>query len=112
MAWDRMVPINIQTGGLHHYPDKYSYAPGHYGTDFEMRPIWEFEDTLTFFRQERGRSSAIMWMTDNKGVHFPVSLSDFCTFIPHLVDGKVTRKWGFTKRGANYFLAPIGDPSK
>lgn len=89
------IPFDSDGNQLH-YPETY------WGKTFHFRPNFEFQDTLTFTTYSRGRSAAYFYFKRTDGTTVTVFMSDFCAMVPHLIDGRITGKFTFTKKGANY----------
>lgn len=68
----------------------------------EMRENKPFEAVLAIVGFKRGCSSAKMIMKDPKGNEFEVFLADAVDIITMAVDGIVTSRFCFVKRGMNY----------
>lgn len=81
-------------GNQLHYPDY---------KRFEMRDNYVFEDTLEFRDYSRGRSAAYFnFAKESDGREVTVFLKDFCEIVKYMINGKITGKFTFTKRGENY----------
>lgn len=61
-----------------------------------------WDDELTYVGYYRGRSAAGATFTNAKGQRFTVFMTDLDKFIPFMVKGKITGKFIYCKRGANY----------
>ncbi len=68
----------------------------------EMRENNPFEAKMTIVGFKRGCSSAKMIMFDTKGNEFEVFLKDAIDIIAAAVNGVVTSRFCFVKRGMNY----------
>lgn len=67
-----------------------------------MVPNIPFEDTLTYVDYYRGRSAAGSVFRNDAGQRFIVFMTDMDKFIPLMVNGKITSKFIYCKRGRNY----------
>lgn len=61
-----------------------------------------WDDELIYDGYYRGRSAAGATFTNAKGQRFTVFMTDLDKFIPFMVKGKITGKFIYCKRGANY----------
>ncbi len=66
-----------------------------------------FEDTLTYSGYARGRSAAYFKFARSDGHEIIMFLVDLEKVIPFMVKGKVTGKFTFCKRGANFGLTIV-----
>lgn len=80
--------------------------------DVLWKPYHEFDDTLILWITERGRSAAhFWWVRESDGMKFPMFMADLLNLAKTegiRPGGRVTGKWGFTKRGSNYGVYFIG----
>lgn len=67
-----------------------------------MVPNLPFDDTLTYDDYYRGRSAAGAVFKNSKGERFTVFMTDLSKFIPLMVEGVISGKFIFCKRGMNY----------
>ena len=66
-------------------------------------PNFEFEDTLTFDSYGKGRSSVTFYLTrKSTGKGVTMFISDFTEIVGKMVNGEITGKFTFAKRGQNY----------
>ena len=66
-------------------------------------PNFEFEDTLTFESYGKGRSSVTFYMKrESTGKGVTMFISDFTDALPKMVNGKITGKFTFCKKGQSY----------
>lgn len=84
----------------------YNYYNG-YGWEEENTEWVEnrvFENTLTYIDFGRGRSAVTFYFTGKDGERYPMFIKDFDELIRKhsLVNGSVTARWTFVKRGSNY----------
>jgi hypothetical protein len=68
----------------------------------EMRPNFEFDDTLTYEGFSRGRSAAYVLFRRSNGKKVTMFLKELDELMPRLCGGHVTGRFTFTKRGTNY----------
>lgn len=72
----------------------------------EWKPNEIFEDILTYSSYSKGRSSIGFEFVRSSGAAFGTTVNVFATdmdiFIPHIVNGQITGKFCFVKRGASY----------
>lgn len=99
------IPFN-SAGDQMHYPEPL-WAGGK-RVDPVMKDNFVFEDTLTFLTYSRGRSAAYFEFTRRDGKKVCFFMKDFSDMVPHMVNGLVTGKFTFTKRGQNYGTIFIG----
>jgi hypothetical protein len=97
------IPFD-KNGNQLHYPDpSYDFSSG---SRVQVGPIWKnndpFSDTLTFESYSRGRSAAYFRFRRSDNTQVCMFLSDMTDAIPHMVNGKLTGNFQFTKRGMNY----------
>lgn len=100
---DYLIPFNSKGDQLH-YPEAYEFdaARGCGYKPPEWRPNAPFRDTLTFDTYSRGRSAAYFHFKRSDGTGVCMFLTDIEAAIPHMVAGKLTGTFRFTKRGQNY----------
>jgi hypothetical protein len=67
-----------------------------------MIPNTPFDDTLTYVDFYRGRSAAGCTFRNDVGQRFTVFMTDMDKFIPLMVNGKISGRFIFCKRGKNY----------
>ena len=80
--------------GMHRYMDKYN---------LHWKDNYEFEDTLKYSGFSRGTSSCTVQFTSiNDGKEYTMFMKELDSCIDKLVDGKLTGKFTFCKRGENY----------
>lgn len=103
------IPFD-KDGNQQHFPE--SYWEGQWGTPDHRKvgPKWEpnaeFEDTLTYVTYERGRSAAYFKFRRSNGTIVCVFMAEMNILIPRMVNGQVTGKFAFVKRGQNYGCTP------
>lgn len=99
------IPFD-RDGNQQHYPERsYERVPGTDRTIAvgpEMRPNFEFEDTLTYDGFARGRSAAYVLFRRSDGTRVTMFLKELDELMPRLCGGHVTGRFTFTKRGTNY----------
>lgn len=78
----------------------------------EMRPVEPFDDTLEFVDFERGRSAANAVMRRTSGNLVRLFLTDFEPLVASLQSGRMTGRWIYVKRGANYGVALDREPQR
>lgn len=107
---------SIQTGGTNQKEKQLAKKIGTYKIPFdangnqidyagysaEMRDNFVFEDVLTYTSYSRGRSSAQFSFMRTNGTSVVVFMSDMSTFIPKMINGTISGKFTFVKRGQNY----------
>ena len=97
---DYQIPFNKAGDQLHYaYPGR---TGDHYGVANAWIDNFEFEDTLEYVGYTRGRSSAYFEFKRTDGGKVCMFLTDFEDVIRKLVEGRITDKFTFTKRGQNY----------
>lgn len=78
----------------------YDYS---WGSGFDMRDNHVFQDTLVFKEYGRGRSSITFTMKrQSAGTTVSVFVSDFADMLPFMVNGQITGKFTFVKKGSNF----------
>lgn len=83
------------------------YGNGYFrGTNFVDNFI--FEDTLEYEHFGRGRSSITFTFKRQNGKTVSVFASNLVEFIPHFVDGKISGRFTFVKKGQNYGCKHLG----
>lgn len=82
-----------------------------YVDGFYMADNFVFEDTLEFDHCERGRSAATFHFKRSDGSKVEFFMQETARLFPYFKDGKVTGRFTFVKRGANYSCS-ILDPSE
>ena len=98
MPWDKKAPYNKETGQLCSYQFPYELKQGR----VEMRPVVNFEATLTYKGYFKGRSSVLIHLEDENGLMWPMFLSAFDKLISKMTHGVITGTWTVVKRGNNY----------
>lgn len=99
------VPFDA-SGNLLNYAETYGcYAPK------EWRDNYEFSGSLSFKDFRRGRSAANAILEDKEGHTYTMFLTDFKAAIPYMVNGKITGRFTFCKRGANYGVKLAANPT-
>lgn len=115
MSYDGDVPFDHK-GNQQHYPEvgwAGSYADGTGKTvPVAWAPNHIFEDTLTYKEYRRGRSAAYFVFTRTGGQQVTMFLKDFEQCLAHMVNGKITGKFTFCKRGQNYGCKRIEDENE
>ena len=102
---DYPIPFD-KDGNQQDYPQRQWYCKG--DKSFCADPKWvdnhEFSDTLTLVDYGRGRSSVTFTMRRTNGKTVSVFVSDFCEIAKSsaFCAGKITGRFTFTKKGANY----------
>jgi len=61
-----------------------------------------FQDELTYIGYGRGRSSATLHFKRSTGEEVVFFMSAFDELVPHMVNGKLSGRFAFVKKGANY----------
>lgn len=70
---------------------------------------FEWEDTLEYETYGRGTSAAHLYFKSTiTGKSYQMFLKDFGNIAKRLIDGKVSGKWTFCKRGQNYGVKYLG----
>lgn len=99
------IPFDSE-GNQQHYPEpSYERVPGGDRTiriDPEMRPNFEFDDTLTYEGFSRGRSAAYVLFKRSDGKQVTMFLKELDELMPRMCGGQVTGRFTFIKRGQNY----------
>lgn len=110
---DFEIPFNKE-GRLMSYATPKESGVGGWNQAHEWRQNHVFQRTLVFSEFERGRSAAHAIFIDPFNEHrFPMFLKDLADAIPHLVDGKLTGDFAYSKRGQNYatkYMGPTEPP--
>jgi hypothetical protein len=102
MTWDGRVPFDKEGNQL-------VYA-SYYGEN-DWRPNDPFEATLEYVTYFRGRSACDMVFRNvDTGGELTFNMPSFEDLIPHMVNGRVTGKFAFKKRGANYTCYLVESP--
>lgn len=70
-----------------------------------------FVDTLTYTSYSTGRSAIGFNMTRTNGTTVNVFISDFSAMIPLMVDGRITGRFTFVKKGTSYGCKYVGPVS-
>jgi hypothetical protein len=91
-------------GEMQGYGDRYGWK-GHQMVWF---PFQEFDATMTFDCVSKGRSSVKFHFTDEYGTKYEMFMKDAPQFVNNSQGGKLTGRWGFVKRGANYGIQLLG----
>jgi hypothetical protein len=100
MTWDGRVPFDKNGNQI-----TYDGYPAH-----EQRPNDPFEATLEYVTYFRGRSAFnVRFRNVDTGGEVSFAAASFEELIPHMVNGRVTGKFAFKKRGANYTCYLITD---
>jgi hypothetical protein len=60
---------------------------------------YTFDDTLEVRSYENVSSGARIVLVDSKARLHTMSLMEFMKHVPHMVGGRITRTWGYTKQG-------------
>lgn len=68
----------------------------------EWKDNHTFKDTLTYVGYGRGRSAVTFTFSRTDGRKVTMFVSDMDDVIKHLVSGKITGEFTFSKRGQNY----------
>lgn len=70
---------------------------------------FEWDDILEYENFGRGTSAAHLYFKSTlTGKSYQMFLKDFENIVKRLVDGKVSGKWTFCKRGQNYGVKFLG----
>lgn len=80
----------------------------YYGWKGTLRDNFEFEDTLKLVGYSKGRSSVGFTFERSDGTTVNFFLSDFFAIAHKLVDGRITGRFTFVKKGQNYGCRMIG----
>jgi hypothetical protein len=104
MSGDYQIPFD-RDGNQQHYP--VSWYTGEYPNNRRtVGPEWRdnepFNDTLTYAGYGRGRSAAYFVFTRSDGKEVTMFMKDFDALIRQMVNGKVSGRFVFIKRGQNY----------
>lgn len=100
MAKDYKIPFDID-GNQQHYPEN-RYRDGKI-IEPNFRDNEEFKDTLIYDGYSRGRSAAYFnFERKSTGTNVTVFLTDFEDMIPVMINGEITGRFTYTKRGQNY----------
>ena len=102
---DYQIPFNSKGDQLH-YPEL-QWVKGS-PVLATMKDNFVFEDTLKFDGMARGRSAAYFYFTRSTGTKVVVFMTDLCEMMPYLVNGEISGKFTFTKRGQNYGTIFLG----
>jgi hypothetical protein len=69
----------------------------------ELLDNFVFNDTLSFKKYGRGRSSITFeFIRESNGKTVSMFVSDFSAIVKELVDGKISGEFTFVKKGANF----------
>jgi hypothetical protein len=103
-----LVPLDKKTGSLldYTYTDE-----GEETENVTWCENFEFAATLKYTSYSRGRSAAHLLWQDESGRGFNMFLSEFNSLMKRqkdIVDGCVTGRWTFVKRGKNYSIRLVG----
>jgi len=86
--------------GMQRYMDKYN---------LRWEDNYEFEDILKYSGFSRGNSSCtIQFRSINSGKEYTMFMKELNDCIDKLVEGKLTGKFTFCKRGENYGIKYLG----
>ena len=100
MVSNFQIPVNTKTKQPLTYPEG----------DYEMIDNYEFEDVLAFGGFVRGRSAArIVWKSTTNNRKYEMFLSNLCECFDRIINGTLTGKFTFCKRGCNYGIKYLGD---
>lgn len=79
-----------------------------WSSSYNANTIWvdnyEFEDTLTIIGSTRGNSSTKFIFKGSYEKRYEVFVKDMFDMCLHMINGNVTGKFTFCKRGENYGL--------
>lgn len=101
---DYPIPFD-QMGNQLHYPVMGYRLVNGVNKMFDIsnyRDNTPFHDTLTFVGFERGRSAAYFNFTREDGKSVCVFMKEMSEMIPRMIEGKITARFAFVKRGKNY----------
>jgi hypothetical protein len=84
------------------------YAMNYHWSTTKMVDNFIFEDTLEYEHFGRGRSSITFTFKRQNGKTVSVFASNLVEFIPHFVDGKISGRFTFVKKGTNYGCKYLG----
>jgi hypothetical protein len=97
------IPFD-KDGNQQDYPN--GWYVGVYPNHKPGGPHWfenfEFTDTLTYSTYGRGRSAVGFEFIRSDSTTVNMFVSDFHLVIPHMVNGKITGRFTFIKKGMNY----------
>ena len=100
MTKNYQIPFDDQ-GNQQHYPSNIYRDGKIIGPVFKDNE--EFEDALIYDGYSRGRSAAYFnFERKSTGTNVTVFLTDFEDMIPIMVNGGITGRFTYTKRGQNY----------
>ncbi len=96
----------VKTVGTYKIPfrdgNQLSY-PETWRSDYEMVDNFEFTDTLTYQDFYRGRSAAgFEFIKKSDGKTVSMFMKDFTDAIPLMIEGRLTGRFTFVKRGQNF----------
>lgn len=102
MPWDRKVPFD-QNGNLVEYPMDYD--------DYTWLEDPILQKTLIVDRVRRGQSSTKIILKDEQNREFAMFPMDLVEMLKCCIctDGRVTGRWGFHKKGADYGVYYAGE---
>ena len=93
-------------GTVSEYDGGAYYAKNH---GYKYVDNFEWEDILEYETYGRGTSAAHLYFKSTiTGKSYQMFLKDFGNISKRLVDGKVSGKWTFCKRGQNYGIKYLG----
>ena len=97
------IPFD-KSGNQQDYPSSWYVGeyPNHKAVGPNFVDNFEFTDTLTYRTYGKGRSSIGFEMVRSDGTTVNMFVSDFHIVISHMVNGKVTGRFTFIKKGMNY----------
>jgi hypothetical protein len=98
------IPFDEKGNQLHYPVLGYRIVTGaqKYVDVSDYRDNTPFMDTLTFVDFNRGRSAAYSTFKRENGMTVCVFLKEMSEMLPRMIEGKITGKFAFVKRGKNY----------